>query len=159
MDEAIVVAIAISGVALVAFALLAAMFWHGRWLMLLAGSAANNVERAQSYRVLGRHMAVVLMVAGTLMATLVVFLAGELAHNVILVSAASMANNVAFVALAMVLIWFFVVQRPSDEDGAPKGRSSTPRRASLDHLHGATIVFVVAMLAVVGVVGAVAAGL
>ncbi|WP_101722502.1 hypothetical protein [Eggerthella timonensis] len=157
MEGAVIAAIAASGVALVAFALLATMFWRGRWLVLLAGSAAADPGRDEACRALGRHMAVVLMAAGTLMATLVVFLAGELARSAGVVSAASMANNVAFVALVVVLVWFFIVQRPDDEQPSSKG--AAPRRSSLDHLHAATIVFVVAVLAVVGAVGAVAAGL
>ena len=157
MEGAVIAAIAASGVALVAFALLATMFWRGRWLVLLAGSAAADPGRDEACRALGRHMAVVLMAAGTLMATLVVFLAGELARSAGVVSAASMANNVAFVALVAVLVWFFIVQRPSD--GQPSSKGGAPRRSSLDHLHAATIAFVVALLAVVGAVGAVAAGL
>lgn len=158
MEGTVIAAIAASGVSLVSFALLATMFWRGRWLVLLAGSAAADPERDKVCRALGRRMAAVLMAAGTLMATLVVFLAGELARSAGVVSAASMANNVAFVALVVVLIWFFIVQRPNDEHGSPKG-GAAPRRSSLDHLHAATIVFVVAVLAVVGAVGAVAAGL
>lgn len=157
MEGAVIAAIAASGVALVAFALLATMFWRGRWLVLLAGSAAADPGRDEACRALGRHMAVVLMAAGTLMATLVVFLAGELARSAGVVSAASMANNVAFVALVVVLVWFFIVQRPNDEQHSSKGGAA--RRSSLDHLHAATIAFVVSLLAVVGAVGAVAAGL
>lgn len=158
MDGAIIAAIVLASAALVAFALFAAMFWRGRWLVLLAGSAAADPSRDEACQALGRRMSLVLMVAGTLMGTLVVFLAGGLARSTAVVSAASMANNVAFVGLVAALIWFFVVQRPSSEDPA-QSRAGGSRRASLDHLHAATIVFVVAMLAVVGAVGVVAAGL
>lgn len=158
MEGTVIAAIAAASVSLVAFALLATMFWRGRWLVLLAGSAVADPEREEACRALGRHMAAVLMAAGTLMATLVVFLVGELARSSDVVSVASMANNVAFVAFVVVLIWFFIVQRPNDEHGSPKG-GAAPRRSSLDHLHAATIVFVVVLLAVVGAVGAVAAGL
>ena len=80
------------------------------------------------------------------MATLVVYLAAELTLNPTLAFVASMANNAAFIALVIVLIWFFVVQRPSHEKDEEASRPAARARAvTLDHLHIGTILFVIEM--------------
>lgn len=148
MEGTLVVALIVSCAALAAFAFFAFMFWRGALLFLLAGSAATDGEHDEACRRLGKRMAVVLLVACALVATLAVLQAAEIARNALLASAATLANNGAFLALVAVVIWFFIVQRPDGER----------RRANLDHVHAATIVFVVLMLGAVGVVGMVAAG-
>ena len=159
MDESVVAAIAVSSAALAACAVVAVMFWRGSWLFLLAGNGAANGDREEDCRKLGRRAAVMLLVGCALLATLIVFEAAGLARNVVLASAASFANNVAFLALVVAVIWFFLAQRPDDDGLAPdERRSARPRNASLDHVHAATIVFVIAFLAVIAVVGIVAAG-
>ncbi len=69
----------------------------------------------------------------------------------------------AFVALLVAMVWFFIVQRPD----RPKESASSqdPRMASrahaarLDHLPLATILFTLAIIAVVALVGILFAGL
>lgn len=151
MDGASMLAVAATCTALVALAALAWAFRHGALLVLLTGRA----EAGEGERALGRRMAVVLLVGCALMATLLVFQGAELARSASLARAASLANNVAFLAFIAAVVWFFIVQRPDRDEDARKAR---PRAASLDHLHAATIVFVVCLLAVVGVVGLLAAG-
>lgn len=160
MEGSLAAALVVTGVALVAFALFAFLFWRGALLYLLAGKAALEPEGADAdaCRTLGRRMAIVLMVGCALMATLVVYLAAELTLNAPLASVASMANNVAFIALVVALIWFFVVQRPNREKDEELSRpAARARAATLDHLHIGTILFVIALLAIVGLVGIVAA--
>lgn len=160
MDEAVCAVVAVSSSALVAFAFVACMLWRGSWLFLLTGRAAANGEHDEACRKLGRRAAVMLFVGCALMATLVVFQIAVFSRNVPLASAFSLANNAAFIALIVVVIWFFIVQRPNEDETASRAhRSVRPRSAGLDHLHAATIVFVVAYLAVIAAVGIVAAGI
>ncbi|WP_162611494.1 hypothetical protein [Gordonibacter urolithinfaciens] len=175
MDGTTIAAFAAATAALVAFALAAFMFWKGKWLFLVAGGAAA-VEEAESavgsaaglsdaggVRKMGRRMAVVLLAACVLVATLLAFEGAKLAGNALLASAATLVNNVAFVALLVAMVWFFIVQRPD----RPKESTSSqdPRMASrahaarLDHLPLATILFTLAIIAVVALVGILFAGL
>lgn len=73
-------------------------------------------------------MAVVLLAACVLVATLLAFEGAKLAGNALLASAATLVNNVAFVALLVAMVWFFIVQRPD----RPKESASSqdPRMAS-----------------------------
>src|SRR5699024_3174935 len=104
MEGSLAAALVVTGVALVACALFAFMFWRGALLYLLAGKAALEPEgeNAVACRTLGRRMAIVLMVGCALMATLVVYLAAELTLSPTLAFVASMANNAAFIALVIV---------------------------------------------------------
>ena len=127
MDGTTLAAFAAAAAALVAFALAAFMFWRGKWLFLVAGGAAAAEEAesaagcggseagpsgAGGIRKMGRRMAVVLLAACVLVATLLAFEGAKLAGNALLASAATLVNNVAFVALLVAMVWFFIVQRP-----------------------------------------------
>lgn len=156
--EGITVALGASIVALAALGTVALMLWRGSWLFLVAGKAAadEDAARQEACRTLGRRMAAVVLVACILMATLALFEAGKLTGSAPLATAATWANNAAFLALIVVLVWFFVVSRPERGDQRAEGdgkRSARIRSANLDHLHIATVLFVIALLAVVALVG------
>lgn len=181
MNGTIIAAFAAAAAALVAFALAAFMFWKGKWLFLVAGSAAGTEEGkdagssadgagsesgrpdAGGVRKMGRRMAVVLLVSCVLVATLLAFEGAKLAGNAPLASAATLVNNVAFVALLVAMVWFFIVQRPDrPKEGASSQDSPTASRAHaarLDHLPLATILFTLAVIAVIALVGILFAGL
>ena len=163
MDGSTVVALAVSMVALVAFAVAALMFWQGKWLFLLLGKSAH-VEGVDGpgQRRLARRMAAVLLICCVLVATLVLFEMAKLAGSTTLASVLALVNNGAFLALIVGLIWFFIVQRPirGKDDVAESGSSARrAHAANLDHLHAATILFVIALLAIVALVGILNAGI
>lgn len=170
MDGNMIAALVVAAATFVAFALVALMFWQGKWLFLVAGRAAGAEgadvgERggsaafggADGVRKLGRRMAVVLLIACVLVATLLLFEGAKLAGNAPLASAATMANNVAFVALLVGMVWFFIVQRPDrekDESSKQESRvAARARTARLDHLPMATILFSLALIALTALVG------
>ncbi|RDB62392.1 hypothetical protein C1878_08730 [Gordonibacter sp. 28C] len=165
MDGITIMALVTAALALVALALIALMFWRGSWLFLVAGRAAEDEaeDAAEGRRLLARRMAVVLLIGCALVATLILFEGFKLAGNASLAWAATMANNVAFVALLVGMVWFFVVQRPDrSKDDAAKEESrmaARARSARLDHLPMATLVFTIAFIAVIALVGVLFAGL
>lgn len=178
MDGTTLAAFAAAAAALVAFALAAFMFWRGKWLFLVAGGAAAAEEAesaavgagseaglsgAGGIRKMGRRMAVVLLAACVLVATLLAFEGAKLAGNALLASAATLVNNVAFVALLVAVVWFFIVQRPDrPKEGASSQDSPMASRAHaarLDHLPLATILFTLVVIAVIALVGILFAGL
>ncbi|WP_231847544.1 hypothetical protein, partial [Gordonibacter pamelaeae] len=112
---------------------------------------------------MGRRMAVVLLAACVLVATLLAFEGAKLAGNALLASAATLVNNVAFVALLVAMVWFFIVQRPDrPKEGASSEDSPMASRAHaarLDHLPLATILFTLVVIAVIALVGILFAGL
>lgn len=164
MDGTAIVALATAVLVLVALAVLAWMFWRGSWLFLVAGRAGENgdEETSEGRRRLARRMAVVLLIGFALVATLLLFEGAKLAGNAPLATAATMANNVAFVALLVGMVWFFIVQRPDrSKDDAAKEESrmaARARSARLDHLPMATLVFTIAFIAVIALVGVLFAG-
>lgn len=127
----------------------------------MAGRAGENgdEETSEGRKRLARRMVVVLLIGFALVATLLLFEGAKLAGNA---TAATMANNVAFVALLVGMVWFFIVQRPDrSKDDAAKEESrmaARARSARLDHLPMATLVFTIAFIAVIALVGVLFAG-
>lgn len=157
------VALAVALVALIACAVCALFFWQGKGLLLVAGrphdeeSLVADQDSPNGRERLARRMTFVLLIGCLLIATLIVYEAAKLAANTSLVAAFTLINNVCFVALIIALIWFFIVQRPAKEEKDPEKQESAvsarARSAQLDHLPLATILFVIAFLFVIGLVG------
>ena len=163
MEGTAFVALAASIVSLAAFALLAVMFWRGSWLFLLAGRAGRKQEGDSGFRELGRRMAVVMAACAALMATLAAFLGTTIAGQAAIASAAAAVSNAALLVLVATVMWLLIANRPKAEgpregDGAdPAAMAERIRRSSFGHLRPATVLFLIAALAVTVGVGVLAA--
>lgn len=126
-----IAAFAVSAAAFAALALVAWQLWRGRWLALIAGraGAAAEGEKGDGVRKAARRMALVALIECALVATLIVYEAARMQGPGAAgtVWALAMVNNAAFLAFVGVMIWFFIVQRPSKDER--RGRASAPDAA------------------------------
>lgn len=165
MDGTMLVSLAVAILALVTCALLALLFWRGKCLILVLGRTESpeytQVGEAENLlsgnQRLARRMAVVLLIGCFLIATLIGYEVAKLAGNASLASVLTLLNNVSFLAFIAGVIWFFIAQRSNKDENDPKKSepsvAARARVARLDHLPTATILFVIAYLIVIGLVG------